>query len=67
MVSNSDLIEKIKKFQSNPKMHSFTCGICSEELIGKEVEGVVILACEQCDYTQKLYHSLIEAILFFSK
>jgi hypothetical protein len=67
MLSNSDLIEKIQKFQSNPKMHSFTCGICSEELVGKEVEGVVMLACEQCNYTQKLYHNLIEAILFFAK
>jgi len=67
MLSNADLIDKIERFQSNPKMHSFTCGLCSEELVGREIEGVVVLACEKCDYTQKLHHNLIEAILFFAK
>jgi len=67
MVSNSDLIEKIEKFQSNPKMHSFVCPTCDDELIGKDIEGVVMLACEKCNYTQKLHYNLIEAILFFAK
>ena len=67
MITNQKLIEKIAKFQGNPRMHSLTCGTCSEELIGKEVDGVVILACEKCDYTQKLHDNLIKVICHFAE
>ena len=68
VITTQKLIEKIAKFQGNPRMHSLICATCAdEELIGKEVDGVVMLACEKCDYTQKLHGNLIEVICHFAE
>ena len=54
-ITNRDLLEAIKKYQSCPFVHELTCGNDSrhEPLKGIEVKGDVILICPTCDYQQK--------------
>jgi hypothetical protein len=54
-VTNQQLLEAIRKYQSCPFVHELTCGNDSqnhESLKGIEVKGKVILICPDCDYVQ---------------
>ena len=55
-MDNKTKLSKIAQYQNNGNgsWHELTCGNDSQHLplIGKEVDGKVILVCLECDYYQ---------------
>ena len=53
-ITNQDVLEAIRKFQSCPFVHEMTCGNDSshESLKGIEIKGKVVLICPDCEYVQ---------------
>lgn len=53
-MDNKTKLSKIAQYQSNGNWHELTCGNDSQHLplVGKEVNGKVILVCLECDYDQ---------------
>ena len=52
-MNNSEIINKINKFQKTPNLHPLTCADSSHKiLVAIEENGKVILKCNDCDYTQ---------------
>jgi hypothetical protein len=54
-ITNQDLLNAIKKYQSCPFVHELTCANDSqnhEPLKGIEIKGRVVLICPDCEYTQ---------------
>lgn len=54
-MDNQTIIDAIARYQQLGYVHPLTCGNNSmhTELIGKEVDGKVVLVCPDCDYIQK--------------
>lgn len=52
---NQSILSKTEQHQNNSNLHPLTCGYNSSHppLVGKEIDGKVILVCTQCHYTQK--------------
>jgi hypothetical protein len=53
-MDNKTKLSKIAKWQQNASVHPLTCGNDSQHLplVGKEVNGKVLLVCLECDYNQ---------------
>ena len=53
-MDNKKKLSKIAQYQNNGNWHELTCGNDSQHLplVGKEVNGKVILVCLECDYDQ---------------
>ena len=53
-MDNKTKLSKIAQYQHNGNWHQLTCGNDSQHvpLVGKIVDGKVILVCCECDYDQ---------------
>jgi hypothetical protein len=51
-ITNSDLLQNIRKYQRSPLVHHLVCGDNKEHgiLFGEERDGRVVLFCRECDY-----------------
>lgn len=63
-MKNQQKIKILISYQNNLMVHPLTCGINSmhENLIPVEENGVVILKCLDCDYTQSLDDEFIKLL-----
>ncbi|MEK7121364.1 MAG: hypothetical protein AAB857_01510 [Patescibacteria group bacterium] len=53
-MTNQQIIDKINQWQNSGFVHPLTCGNDSQhqDLIPKELDGKVVLACSDCNYIQ---------------
>lgn len=60
-MENKEILSKIAVWQNNGNWHELTCGNDSQHLplIGKEIDGKVLLKCLNCDYVQDYIPSII--------
>jgi len=54
-VTNSEILEHIATWQGLGCVHPLTCRVdgCGQNLVGREVNGEVVLVCPDCGYVQK--------------
>jgi len=54
-MTNQEIIDQINKWQNSKSIHPLTCGNNSrhENLVPKERDNKVVLACPDCDYIQE--------------
>jgi hypothetical protein len=54
-VTNAEKLERIVTWQGAPFVPSLTCGVDSghRDLVGREMDGEVMLICPDCGYVQK--------------
>lgn len=61
-MTKEEIIKAIEKHQNAGCVHPLTCGNDSthKDLVAKEVNGKVILVCDDCDYTQDIPSYVLE-------
>ena len=64
MTENEKIIHVVNAWQSSVMVHPLTCGYDSthKPLIAKEIDGIVVLICEDCDYKQKHIPSILRGM-----
>lgn len=60
-MDNKKILAKIAIHQQSSNWHELTCGNDSQHLplIGKEINGKVVLKCLDCDYEQDYIPSVV--------
>ena len=60
-MNNKEILSKIAIHQHSSNWHDLTCGNDSQHLplVGKEVNGRVVLKCLNCDYVEDYIPSII--------
>ncbi|HTP57230.1 MAG TPA: hypothetical protein VMJ72_03100 [Candidatus Paceibacterota bacterium] len=54
-MTNAEKLAHIKTWQESGVVHPLTCGAdtCRQNLVGREVDGTIVLACPDCSYVQE--------------